>query len=147
METRYPAHPKEFATFSTERLRKDYLIDDLFVPGKISLTYSHVDRIIIGGICPAGSPLMLEAGKELAPIILWNAAKWASSILAARAALQLMESLTPWEHRMAFILAWARKKLYLPAPMRLRQPSSTPIVRQPTEVIPPHWYRCKMRTR
>ncbi|MDY0095217.1 MAG: 5-dehydro-4-deoxy-D-glucuronate isomerase [Candidatus Vecturithrix sp.] len=65
METRYPAHPKEFATFSTERLRKDYLIDDLFVPGKISLTYSHVDRIIIGGICPAGSPLMLEAGKEL----------------------------------------------------------------------------------
>lgn len=65
METRYPAHPKEFAAFSTERLRKDYLIDNLFVPGKISLTYSHVDRIIIGGICPAGSPLTLEAGKEL----------------------------------------------------------------------------------
>ncbi len=65
METRYPAHPKEFAAFSTERLRKDYLIDNLFVPGKISLTYSHVDRIIIGGICPAGLPLTLEAGKEL----------------------------------------------------------------------------------
>ncbi len=65
METRYPAHPKEFAAFSTERLRKDYLIDNLFVPGQISLTYSHVDRIIIGGICPAGSPLTLEAGKEL----------------------------------------------------------------------------------
>jgi 4-deoxy-L-threo-5-hexosulose-uronate ketol-isomerase len=65
METRYPAHPEEFKISSTERLRKDHLIEDLFVPGKMSMTYSHVDRIIVAGICPAGAPLALEAGKEL----------------------------------------------------------------------------------
>lgn len=65
MEVRYPAHPKEFTTYSTERLRQEYLIENLFVPGKMSLTYSHVDRIIVCGICPAGEPLALEAGKEL----------------------------------------------------------------------------------
>ena len=65
METRYPAHPEDFKTYTTERIRKDYLIEDLFVPGKVRLVYSHIDRIIVGGICPAESPLALEAGKKL----------------------------------------------------------------------------------
>jgi 4-deoxy-L-threo-5-hexosulose-uronate ketol-isomerase len=65
METRYPAHPKDFKTYTTEEIRKDYLIENLFEPGKVNLVYSHVDRIIVGGVCPTASPLALEAGKEL----------------------------------------------------------------------------------
>jgi 4-deoxy-L-threo-5-hexosulose-uronate ketol-isomerase len=65
METRYPAHPQDFKTYTTEKIRKDYLIESLFEPGKVNLVYSHVDRIIVGGVCPAASPLGLEAGKEL----------------------------------------------------------------------------------
>ncbi len=65
METRYPAHPDAFKMYTTEQLRHEYLIEKLFEPGKISLTYSHVDRIIVGGICPADDVLPLEAGKEL----------------------------------------------------------------------------------
>jgi 4-deoxy-L-threo-5-hexosulose-uronate ketol-isomerase len=65
MEIRYPAHPDEFKTYTTERLRKDYLIENLFEAGKINLTYSHVDRIIVGGVLPVDSVLQLEAGKEL----------------------------------------------------------------------------------
>ena len=65
MEIRYPAHPQTFKTYDTEKLRKEYLIENLFEPGEISLTYSHVDRIIAGGVCPAESSLQLEAGKQL----------------------------------------------------------------------------------
>lgn len=65
MEIRYPAHPEAFKTYTTDRLRQEYLIENLFEPGQINLVYSHVDRIIVGGICPAGTALTLEAGKEL----------------------------------------------------------------------------------
>jgi 4-deoxy-L-threo-5-hexosulose-uronate ketol-isomerase len=66
MEIRYPAHPEDFKTYTTEQIRKDYLIEKLFEPGKMNLTYSHVDRIIVGGVCPANDVLALEGGKELA---------------------------------------------------------------------------------
>lgn len=65
MEVRYPAHPAEFKTYDTARLRQDYLIEQVFEAGKMKLVYSHVDRIIICGVCPADAPLALEAGKEL----------------------------------------------------------------------------------
>jgi 4-deoxy-L-threo-5-hexosulose-uronate ketol-isomerase len=65
MEMRYPAHPSDFRGYTTERLRRDYLIENLFEPGKMRLVYSQSDRIIVGGACPAGSGLVLEAGKEL----------------------------------------------------------------------------------
>ena len=65
MEIRYPAHPQDFSNYTTEQIRRDYLIEDLFEPGKMRLVYSHIDRIIVGGLCPAISPLPLVAGKEL----------------------------------------------------------------------------------
>lgn len=65
MEVRYPAHPKDFKIYTTEEVRKDYLIENLFEPGNVNLVYSHVDRIIVGGICPTDDKLQLEAGKEL----------------------------------------------------------------------------------
>jgi 4-deoxy-L-threo-5-hexosulose-uronate ketol-isomerase len=65
MDIRYPAHPNDFKTYTTEAIRKDYVIEKLFEPGKILLVYSHVDRIIAGGICPTTDPLVLQGGKEL----------------------------------------------------------------------------------
>ncbi|PID60900.1 5-dehydro-4-deoxy-D-glucuronate isomerase [candidate division KSB3 bacterium] len=65
MEVRYPAHPDHFKTLSSAELRKEYLIEDLFIPGQSRLVYSHVDRIIVGGICPEEKAIALEAGKEL----------------------------------------------------------------------------------
>ncbi len=64
MEIRYPSNPKDFEAYSTGRIRAEFLLQDLFTRGRMALTYSHFDRMIIGGICPCG-PLQLEAGKEL----------------------------------------------------------------------------------
>jgi 4-deoxy-L-threo-5-hexosulose-uronate ketol-isomerase len=65
IDIRYPTHPRNFKTYTTEEIRKDYVIETLFVPGEMRLTYSHVDRIIAGGICPTDTALALEGGKEL----------------------------------------------------------------------------------
>ncbi len=65
MDVRYDSHPDDAKFYTTERLRRDYLIENLFESGKINMTYSHVDRIIVGGATPADMPLTLTASDEL----------------------------------------------------------------------------------
>ena len=64
LDIRHGANPCDFKSYDTERLRKDFLVTHLFVPGEIRMTYSHIDRIITGGACPT-IPLSLECGKEI----------------------------------------------------------------------------------
>lgn len=64
MEIRYPSNPTDFQGYSTDRIRSEFLLQELFTRGRMSLTYSHFDRMIIGGICPS-APLALKAGKAL----------------------------------------------------------------------------------
>lgn len=64
MEIRYASHPNEVKTFGTERLRKEFLIESLFVPNKLTLVYSHVDRFIIGGVVPVNQSIPLEADRK-----------------------------------------------------------------------------------
>ena len=64
MEIRYAHHPEDFKTYTTEKMRQQFLIPSVRVPGEITLVYSHVDRIIAGGIVPI-EPLALKAGKEM----------------------------------------------------------------------------------
>lgn len=64
MDIRQPANPRDFESYTTQRTREEFLVQDLFIPGSVNLTYSYIDRMIIGGICPE-EPLTLEGGKEL----------------------------------------------------------------------------------
>ena len=64
MELRTASSPKDVKYYTTERLREEFLIQDLFVPGEIKLVYSHIDRIITGAAVPV-EPLKLTAGDEL----------------------------------------------------------------------------------
>ena len=64
MELRTAASPKDVKHYTTERLREEFLIQNLFVPGQIKLVYSHIDRIITGAATPI-KPLPLTAGDEL----------------------------------------------------------------------------------
>lgn len=65
MEIRYATDPEDSKKYDTEELRKHYLVETIFEEDKILFTYSHVDRIIFGGIMPKEKELKLEAGKEL----------------------------------------------------------------------------------
>jgi len=64
MEVRYPANPEDFKSYDTARMRREYLIQELFVPGRAKLVYSHSDRLIVGGVTPS-EPVPLTAGDEL----------------------------------------------------------------------------------
>ena len=64
MEIRTAASPRDVKHYTTDRLREEFLIQDLFVPGEIKLIYSHIDRIIVGGIMPL-EPTVLTAGEAL----------------------------------------------------------------------------------
>ncbi|WP_214699743.1 MULTISPECIES: 5-dehydro-4-deoxy-D-glucuronate isomerase [unclassified Exiguobacterium] len=65
METRYSTHPTQATKFSTEELRSNYLVEDLFVLGEIKLVYSMEDRIIVGGITPENEPLFLKGDEHI----------------------------------------------------------------------------------
>lgn len=64
MEVRNAVHPGDFMSYSTERTREEFLIRELFLPGRMKMVYSHIDRIIVGGVMPV-EPIPLEAGKEI----------------------------------------------------------------------------------
>ena len=66
MEVRRAIHPKDFENYTTDEIRKEFLLQNLFIPGKLRLTYTYYDRMIVGGVC-ANKPLPLEAGKEMGP--------------------------------------------------------------------------------
>ncbi|WP_221373128.1 5-dehydro-4-deoxy-D-glucuronate isomerase [Clostridium perfringens] len=65
MRNRYANNPKDSKRYDTEELRENYLVEDIFKDDQIELVYSHVDRIIFGGIKPVYKDLKLEAGKEM----------------------------------------------------------------------------------
>lgn len=65
MEVRFASSPAETAAMNTQGLRSNFLVPDLMVDNKITLIYSHYDRVIIGGVKPVGEDLVLEAHAEL----------------------------------------------------------------------------------
>jgi len=59
MDIRYGANQRDAKHYTTDQLREEFLIEDLFLPDKKSMTYSHIDRIIVGGIMPVSKTIEL----------------------------------------------------------------------------------------
>lgn len=58
---RYAASPAEVKTMDTAHLRSEFLIEKLFVKDQVNMTYTHYDRLIVGGAHPVKEALPLEA--------------------------------------------------------------------------------------
>ena len=65
MEQRYATNPTQIPGMTTNDLRAQYLVPDLFVPGEIRVTYTHHDRIVLGGAMPINEPLELTGYPEI----------------------------------------------------------------------------------
>ena len=65
LDTRYANHPEDSKHYTTEELRKHYLMETVFVVDEVNLMYSHVDRVIAGGVMPVETEVKLEGCKEL----------------------------------------------------------------------------------
>lgn len=64
-ELRYASNPVDAKTYDTSRLRKDFLIETLFVADEVNMVYSMYDRMIVGGAMPVNEKLKLEAIEPL----------------------------------------------------------------------------------
>lgn len=65
MRVLYGASPADIAAMDTDRLRAEFLVEDLFSPGELVFVYTHVDRMILGGAVPLGEPLAFGDGKDV----------------------------------------------------------------------------------
>lgn len=64
-DVRYTHSPVHVKHASTEELRDAFLVQNIFVPGEINLTYTHNDRMIFGGIVPTDKELSIQLSTEL----------------------------------------------------------------------------------
>jgi len=62
---RHASHSDAVRGFDTKALRDHFLVPSLFEADDIVLTYSHVDRFVVGGAMPVAGPLKLESAKAI----------------------------------------------------------------------------------
>jgi 4-deoxy-L-threo-5-hexosulose-uronate ketol-isomerase len=65
MEIRFQNSPKETRGMTTEELRSNFLCENLMIADEITYTYSHFDRVIIGGAKPVKKAVSLKNNAEL----------------------------------------------------------------------------------
>ena len=65
MDLRFQSNPKEVKGMNTEELRANFLISSLMKEDEISLTYTHYDRVIVGGVIPVHQKVVLGNEEEL----------------------------------------------------------------------------------
>lgn len=65
MDIRYSTNPADVKRYTTEELRREFLITDLYVPDTVKATYSHVDRMVVMGIMPVNETVPVSKGIDV----------------------------------------------------------------------------------
>jgi 4-deoxy-L-threo-5-hexosulose-uronate ketol-isomerase len=60
VDKRHATHPDQVIGTSTARLREYYHVAEVFRPGDLCLTFSHIERMVVGGAMPLAAPVVLE---------------------------------------------------------------------------------------
>ena len=73
MDVRYGAGPGEIDHMGTDRLRAEFMVEGAFAPGELRLTYTHLDRMIVGGAIPTDAALTFGDGAEVGTPLFFTA--------------------------------------------------------------------------
>ena len=65
MEIRFQSSPKEVKGMNTEEIRSNFLVPELMNADALKLVYSHFDRVIVGGVKPLNTKIVLPNEPEL----------------------------------------------------------------------------------
>lgn len=65
MDIRYSVSPEDVKRYTTEELRKEFLITDMYQPDQVTATYSHVDRVVVMGIMPVDEIVAIDKGIDV----------------------------------------------------------------------------------
>ena len=65
MDIRYSANPNDVKRYTTEELRKEFLIENLYRPDEVVAVYSHVDRMVTLGCMPVNESVSIDKGIDI----------------------------------------------------------------------------------
>ena len=65
MDIRYSTGPNDVKRYTTEELRKEFLIQDLYKPDQVTAVYSHVDRMVTLGCMPVSEKVSIDKGIDV----------------------------------------------------------------------------------
>ena len=65
MDIRYSANKKDVKRYTTEELRKEFLIENLYQPDQVVAVYSHVDRMVTLGCMPVSKQVSIDQGIDI----------------------------------------------------------------------------------
>ncbi|SKA16598.1 5-dehydro-4-deoxy-D-glucuronate isomerase [Consotaella salsifontis] len=64
MNIRYSVNQRDFKRYTTDEVRDEFLIQNLYVADTVVAVYSHVDRMVVFGIMPVSEAVPLDKGIE-----------------------------------------------------------------------------------
>ena len=65
MDIRYSANQRDFKRYTTEEVRQEFLIENLFRADEVTAVYSHVDRMVTFGCMPVREEVALDKGIDV----------------------------------------------------------------------------------
>ncbi len=65
MDIRYSAHPRDVKRYTTQELREEFLIENLYQPDQVAAVYSHVDRMVTLGCMPVKESVPIDKGIDV----------------------------------------------------------------------------------
>ena len=65
MDIRYSANQKDFKRYTTQEVRDEFLIENLYVPNEVVAVYSHVDRMVTLGCMPTTETVSIDKGIDI----------------------------------------------------------------------------------
>jgi 4-deoxy-L-threo-5-hexosulose-uronate ketol-isomerase len=89
MRVRYGAGPADIDAMNTERLRATFLVDGSFRSGAIDFTYTHIDRMIVGGAVPTTAALSFGDGAEVGTPLFFTAREMGIANLGGAGAIDV----------------------------------------------------------
>ena len=81
--TRYGASPSQIDGMTTDALRAEFLMPGLWAEGEARFVYTHVDRMVVAGICPAADSISIGDGAEVGTDHLFQAREGGIANLSA----------------------------------------------------------------
>ena len=65
MDIRYSASPNDVKRYTTEELRREFLIENLYEADSVVAVYSHVDRMVTLGCMPVHETVSIDKGIDI----------------------------------------------------------------------------------
>lgn len=134
MEVRQSIHSAHAKTLDTQGLRNEFLVEKVFVDDEYTMVYSHIDRIIVGGIKPVQKNVSVggEVGKQLGVTYFLERRELGVINIGGPGTITVDGQCYEIGHAMRYTLAKARKKWFSPASIAQNRPSSTTTARRRT---------------